>query len=152
MYRRKFLATSSALLSLGIAGCLAGADGTDKTQNKTVSDEAQNQAGKVQLKRIRIENHSGKQTLFNVDLARNGDHPYHSQLDIGPNETVTISDWTQTGRTFTAVGMSKRFGNYEMVAVNSAEEQSMKTLEIHFTIDEQGDVAGTVKPISDSNA
>lgn len=144
MHRRIFLATSSALLTAGASGCLSATGSETRTETTTAVE-------KLHVKRIRVENHSGEDSLFNIDLARNGDHPYHSQLDVSSGETSTVSDWIETGRTFTVVGMSKQFGNYEMVALGRDNNQTEKSLEVEFVINERGDVEGKVKYVDEAD-
>lgn len=128
------------LVSLGsISGCLGL--GSQSTATETPTG--------VPLDSVVVRNESDKETKFTLTIVENGDAQNFHQITVPAGGSARPSkSWDESSETIVAVGMTKRYCNYEVVSLNESDGKN-SDLAIEFRVDEQGDAHGTVLNATD---
>ncbi|MFH5798369.1 hypothetical protein [Haladaptatus sp. CMAA 1911] len=138
MRRRAFL---TAIAGVSTAGCSSKFMRT-KNRSEDVRD--------ISVTGIVVKNENDSSSRFNVSLVREGEHVYQGQLRLESGDEAAINpNWKESAHSFAATGMSKRFNNYGIVAIDSKGDPEQR-YQIRFTIEPSGDVRGGAFTRNDS--
>lgn len=103
----------------------------------------------VPLEYVYVKNASDEADHFNITVVRNGEVVYQGQLHLQPGESASVDGWEPNARSFTVVGMSKTFSNYEVAALDSKGTVT-KSYRAEFEIQPSGDVRGGAANVAEA--
>jgi len=128
----------SLLAGVGLAGAGVFTTAFSETTGSTTTDESD----LVPLESVFVRNESDQEDNFNVTVVRDGEVVHQGQLHLQSGETAKIDGtWEPKARSYTVVGMSKSFSNYEVAALDS-KGKFTQSYRAEFTIQASGDVHG----------